>query len=91
VLAALIIVVAGLLATLGMYIIDPSKPDGSYVEFGSNLINVLSIAWIIIVLARFEKRTDAVFGRAMRKEISTILLMIFVSGAYSAIKLLRSF
>ena len=90
-LAALFIVVAGLLATLAMYVYDPSRLDATYVEFGSNLINVLSIAWIVIVLARFEKKTDDVFGRAMRKEISTILLMIFVSGAYSAIKLLRSF
>ncbi len=90
-MAAIIIVIFGLLATMATFVLNPGLPNESYTEFGSNLVNSLSILWIIIVLLRNHRRSDLDFGRAMRGELSTILLMIFVSGSYSMLRLVQGF
>jgi H+/gluconate symporter-like permease len=89
-MAAILIVLAGIVATLYHYIGFPKQTEESHFEFGSNVINALSIAWIMLVLARNESKTDDMFGKAIRRELSTILLMIFVSASYSMLKLFKA-
>lgn len=90
-MAAIVIVVLGLLSTVACYFLWSGKDDSFYVDIGASVINALSILWIIIVLMANKKKTETEFGKAIRDEESTILLMVFVSGAYSILSLLKTF
>ena len=87
---AYLIILIGLLATVAYRIYVPDKADGAYVEFASNIVNILSIGWIMFVLWRNERKSDDVFGKAIRKEISTVLLMILLAATYSILTLMKS-
>ena len=87
---AYLIILIGLVATVFYRIQFPEKADGSYFEFGSNVINLLSISWIGFVLWRNERKSDDAFGKAVRREISTVLLMIFLAATYSILTLMKS-
>ncbi len=94
-MAAILIVVAGLLSTVARYLfdlhIDTKRADSFYIEFGASVINTLSIVWILIVLAMNRGKSEQDYGKSLRNEESTILLMVFTSGAYSMLSLFKFF
>jgi hypothetical protein len=89
-LAAIIFVVLGIAAAVLRFFANPGLTDEEYASFGSAIVNTLSITWLALVLVWFERRPDLEFGRALRREMPTILLMIFTTGIPTVLKILRS-
>jgi fluoride ion exporter CrcB/FEX len=60
------------------------------IEFGTFVLNALSLLWFGFILAKNERKPHAEFGEAVRREIPTVLLALFVSLAYSLITLFHT-
>jgi H+/gluconate symporter-like permease len=88
-LAAFFIVIVAVVATIFRLTTGDSKPDEFYFEFASNIANALSIIWLILVLIRNVNSDDGKLGRAIRAEMSTIVLMVLTTGVYSAIRIFK--
>lgn len=86
--AALVILLVSVAATAVWTIVVRSGVDAS-IEFGTLLLNSLSLLWLGFVLAKNESVTDAKFGRAVRKEMSTVVLALSTLLIYSVVRLIK--
>jgi hypothetical protein len=85
-MAAFIILLFSLTAALTKFIYFRESLEAS-VEFGTLLLNSLSLLWFALVLAKNERSTDAQFGRAVRREMPAVVLALTISLLYSAVRL----
>lgn len=87
--AGICIVIACIIATIGMLVLKPNQSDEFYATFGAELITALSVFRFMYVLWINEKSTPDEFGNAIRNEMGTIVMMIGVAAIYTTLKLFK--
>ena len=86
---AFLILLIGIVATVFYRIRFPEQPEEACIGFGSNVINLLSITWILLVLWWNRDESEQGFGKAMKKEVPTLSIMIFLAGTHSILLLMK--
>jgi len=83
--AGFFIILISLAVTLLRMGLSHDFDTNSAIEFGTATLNSLSILWLAFVIARNEKKHHAEFGEAIRREMPTVIIALFISLVYSAI------
>lgn len=86
--ATLSIVLLSVIATVLRMAVTHENLE-STIDFATFVLNSLSLLWLCIVLRRHEKSHHADFGEAIRREMPTLLIALFISLIYSVVMLFR--
>jgi succinate-acetate transporter protein len=86
-MAAIIIILLSIIATIVHMVVGEGRNLDAEIQFGTTVLNACSLFWLCLVLGVNEKKTHEKFGEAVRREMPTLLLALFISFSYSAISL----
>jgi hypothetical protein len=84
-MAAFIIIVLSAAAVVLRMTLGADPGTNTLLEFGTATLNGLSLLWLGLVLAMNEKKSHAAFGEALRGEMPTVIIALFISLVYSLI------
>jgi hypothetical protein len=87
--SAIFIAFIALLLIVSRLIFGKPEPEEFYYEFASNIVNALSILWLLLVLIYHRKSNDATLGVSIKLEMSTIALLVITTGVYSALRIFK--